>query len=41
MCMATLAEAQLVWLYYLQRQRGYAEARVLLLPIPEDAAADI
>ena len=41
MCMATLAGAQLVQLYYLQHQRGCAEARVLLLPIPEDAAADI
>ena len=41
MCMSTLAEAQLVRLYYLQRQRGCAETRVLLLPRPEDAASDI
>ena len=41
MCMATLAGAQLVRLYYLQCQRGCDEAQVLLLPRPEDAAADI
>ena len=41
MCMAILAGAQPVHLYYLQRQRGCAEARVLLLPRLEDAAVDI
>ena len=41
MCMATLARAQPVWLYYLQHQRGSAAARVLLLPGLEDAAANI
>ena len=41
MCMATLAGAPLARLYYLQRQHGCAMTRVLLLPRPEDAAADI
>ena len=41
MCMATLAGAQPVRLYYLQCQRGCAKARVLLLPRPKDAATDI
>ena len=41
MCMATLARAQPVRLYYLQHQRGCAKARVLLLPRPEDDVVDI
>ena len=41
MCMAILAGAQPVQRYYLQRQCGCAEARVLLLPRPKDAAVDI